>query len=77
MATFISGCGLLSRPPKGDLIYCSYAQTGAAGLGKDYCELIADERGELPARLNRGVLSEDGLYNLLQDPVLAKLLEQN
>lgn len=43
MATFISGCGLLSRPPKGDLIYCSYAQTGAAGLGKDYCELIADE----------------------------------
>ena len=43
MATCISGCGLLSRPPKGDLIYCSYAQTGAAGLGKDYCELIADE----------------------------------
>ena len=32
---------------------------------------------ELPARLNRGVLSEDGLYNLLQDPVLAKLLEEN
>ena len=43
MATCISGCGLLSRPPKGDLIYCSYSQTGAAGLGKDYCELIADE----------------------------------
>ena len=42
-----------------------------------YFEKETDERGELPARLNRGVLSEDGLYNLLQDPVLAKLLEQN
>lgn len=28
--------------PKGRLVYCSYASTGAAGLGKDYCELIAD-----------------------------------
>jgi chromosome segregation ATPase len=27
----------------------------------------ADERGELPADLRRGVLSEDGLYNLLED----------
>lgn len=27
----------------------------------------ADERGELPAELKRGVLSEDGLYNLLND----------
>ena len=27
----------------------------------------ADERGELPADLKRGVLSEDGLYNLLND----------
>ena len=26
----------------------------------------ADERGEFPAGLKRGVLSEDGLYNLLQ-----------
>jgi len=25
----------------------------------------ADERGELPRELKRGVLSEDGLYNLL------------
>lgn len=30
----------------------------------------ADERGELPADLKRGVLSEDGLYNLLTDQVL-------
>ena len=28
--------------PKGKLIYCSYSCTGVAGLGKDYCELIAD-----------------------------------
>ena len=27
----------------------------------------ADERGELPEDLRRGVLSEDGLYNLLED----------
>lgn len=27
----------------------------------------ADERGELPTGLKRGVLSEDGLYNLLSE----------
>ena len=27
----------------------------------------SDERGELPRELKRGVLSEDGLYNLLSD----------
>ena len=27
----------------------------------------ADEAGQLPSDLKRGVLSEDGLYNLLQD----------
>ena len=27
----------------------------------------ADERGELPVELHRGVLSEDALYNLLED----------
>ena len=27
----------------------------------------ADERGELPKDLKRGVLSQDGLYNLLND----------
>lgn len=31
---------------------------------KDY---EADERGEIPAGTPRGVLSEDGLYNLLSD----------
>lgn len=27
----------------------------------------ADERGEIPAEIHRGVLSEDGLYNLMAD----------
>ena len=27
----------------------------------------ADEKGKLPANLKRGVLSEDGLYNLLAE----------
>ena len=27
----------------------------------------ADERGELPMDLKRGILSEDGIYNLLSD----------
>lgn len=36
------GTPCLAQAPKGELIYCSYSRTGAAGLGKDYCELIAD-----------------------------------
>ena len=41
---------------------------------KDYMEsgqwrkdFEADERGEIPAEIERGVLSEDGLYDLLED----------
>ena len=34
--------GIFASKPKGSLTYCSYSKTGAAGLGKDYCELIAD-----------------------------------
>jgi len=30
-------------------------------------DYMRDERGELPANLKRGVLSEDGVYNLLSD----------
>lgn len=30
-------------------------------------DLAADEAGELPAELRRGVLSEDGIYDLLTD----------
>lgn len=35
------------QAPSGHLTYCSYSCTGMAGLGKDYCELIADE-GAIP-----------------------------
>lgn len=36
------GASCFAQAPKGRLTYCSYSCTGAAGLGKDYCELIAD-----------------------------------
>ncbi len=42
MLSALLGCASAKPAPKGQLVYCSYACTGAAGLGKDYCELIAD-----------------------------------
>ncbi len=33
--------------------------------GQWLADYIADERGELPSDLKRGVLSQDGVYNLL------------
>lgn len=36
-----------AQAPQGKLTYCSYSKSGAAGLGKDYCELIADP-GQTP-----------------------------
>ena len=33
-------------------------------------DYLSDERGELPADLKRGVLSEDALYNLLTEMTL-------
>lgn len=48
---------------------------------KDYMEsgrwkadFEADEKGEIPADIERGVLSEDGLYDLLED--VEKILER-
>ena len=41
MLSALLGCAM-KPAPKGRLVYCSYACAGAAGLGKDYCELIAD-----------------------------------
>ena len=35
--------------------------------GKWLADYESDERGELPSDLKRGVLSQDGLYNLLTD----------
>ncbi|MBR1848500.1 MAG: DUF4298 domain-containing protein [Lachnospiraceae bacterium] len=34
-----------------------------SGLWKE--DFVADEEGQLPADLKRGVLSEDGIYNLI------------
>ena len=42
MATAISGCAEAQQAPRGNLIYCSYSATRVAGLGKSYCELVAD-----------------------------------
>lgn len=38
----MSGSAQDKEAPKGKLIYCSYACDRHAGLGKSYCELIAD-----------------------------------
>lgn len=37
------------------------------GNGQWLADFECDERGELPANLKRGVLSEDGVYNLLSE----------
>lgn len=42
MAFGLFSLACLARAPRGKLVYCSYSSTGMAGLGKDYCELIAD-----------------------------------
>ena len=47
LALLAIGTSCFAQAPKGELIYCSYSRTGAAGLGKDYCELIADP-GQTP-----------------------------
>ena len=41
LGLFECTCGA-QEAPKGNLTYCSYSCAGAAGLGKDYCELVAD-----------------------------------
>ena len=43
-------------------VLCDYYQNGL--WLQDY---ECDERGELPEGLKRGILSQDGLYNLLSD----------
>ena len=53
MLSALLGCASMKPAPKGKLVYCSYARTGAAGLGL------------LPKDMKRGVLSEDCLYEVL------------
>lgn len=42
MAMSLCGCAAAQTAPSGNLVYCSYSDTRVAGLGKSYCELIAD-----------------------------------
>ena len=49
-----------TRDPELKVLLAGYMESGL--WLSDY---MADERGELPQDLKRGVLSEDGLYNLL------------
>lgn len=42
LMTVTCGFAQEKKAPEGRLIYCSYACSRPAGLGKDYCELIAD-----------------------------------
>lgn len=46
MTLNLFSCACTAQAPKGTLTYCSYSESGSAGLGKDYCELIADEGTE-------------------------------
>ena len=66
MTAGLLSCGFSAPKPKGNLIYCSYAQRGAAGLGSDYCELIADQDSipRIVVVLNEG--------NRFEDPVIRR-----
>ena len=44
-----------------------YELTSYYESGQWLKDFEADERGELPKSLKRGVLSEDGVYNLLSE----------
>lgn len=66
MSIGIFSCGFLANKPKGDLIYCSYSCNGSAGLGRDYCELIADV-DSIPKVVV--VLNKD---NRFDDPVIER-----
>lgn len=45
MAIGIFGTACSGKVPQGKLTYCSYAKSGSAGLGKNYCEMVADPGG--------------------------------
>lgn len=64
MSLGIISLGLMAQKPKGELTYCSYCCSGAAGLGTDYCKLIADVAGEEKVV----VVLNDG--NRFGDPVI-------
>ena len=69
MAVSLFSCGLPARKPEGDLIYCSCRRAGAAGLGTDYCELIAD-KDSIPKVVI--VMDKDNRFG---DPVVKRTYE--
>ena len=78
MAFLFSACGPSPAQPKGKLIYCSYSASRAAGLGKSYCELIADPgtQPKVVVRLDQDCRLEDVLPKNADIPVDASVVEQ-
>ena len=78
MAFLFSACGPSPAQPKGNLIYCSYSASRAAGLGKSYCELIADPgtQPRVVVRLDQECRLEDVLPKNADIPVDASVVEQ-
>ena len=78
MAFLFHSCGAGSAQPKGQLIYCSYSETRAGGLGKSYCELIADPGTEprVVVRLDQDSRLEDVLPKNGDFTVEASVVDQ-
>lgn len=66
MAVSLFGLAAQARAPRGNLVYCSYSKTGAAGLGRDYCELVANPGADPVIKV---VLNESNRFN---EPTIRK-----
>ena len=66
MSIGLFSCSIWAHKPKGDLTYCTYCCSGAAGLGTDYCELVAPPEGAPKVVV---VLSENNRFG---DPVIRR-----
>ena len=66
MSIGLFSCSIWAHKPKGDLTYCTYCCSGAAGLGTDYCELVAPPEGAPKVVV---VLSENNRFG---DPVVRR-----
>ena len=66
MAIGLFSCRSLAQKPQGELTYCRYCCSGAAGLGTDYCTLVAEPGGEPSITV---VLNDDNRFG---DPVIER-----
>lgn len=66
MAFCLFSCGSRAQKPQGELTFCRYVCSGAAGLGTDYCTLVA-EPDSVPKVVV--VLNDD---NRFDDPVIQR-----